>query len=306
MAEKQVQPFIPYQTITVRDCFRIPACLFRSGILSLGELILWASLANFALFDGNCYPTINALVEDTNLSERSVNRHKKALIKKGFLRIRSRSTTNTSRRSNSYELLQHQVFDPVVKNQPNSAQLAQPQCQTGTFTSANLASKKEERKSKKETTTTRRTSENPAVFAASEPGGCGFSLSEKQSHYIQLQVEFTAAHGDLRKPPRRLEKTLVRLATEGKLDMSDYSDLVKWKSAQAAPRQNEACFTLPDKAALHAGIEAVDREARKWLASLPHTHPANSETKPSLMSEGVWIRSQYQKYHQSEGIKDVA
>lgn len=309
MAEKQAistPSFIPYNAIKARYCHRIPSCLFRSGKLTPPELLLWVSLANFALFDGVCCPKIETLAEDTGLSIRSVNRHLASLIKKGFLRVVPRSKCKSSHRSNSYELLQHPVFDSVVKAQPNDDKLAQTECQSGTSTNANLAPKREKEKERKTTTTTRESCESPVEIAVSGNGGRGFSLSSEELHYIQLQVEFTAAHGDLRKPPRRLEKTLMRLAAAGKLDMSDFEDLKKWEAAQGATHSSAVLPRLPDKEALHVEVAAKNREALKWWNSLNPTHPAKCDVKPSRMPEDLWIRSQYQKYTQSEEMKNVA
>jgi DNA-binding transcriptional ArsR family regulator len=308
MAEEQepITPsFIPYKAVLVRDCIRIPKRLLRSGKLSTGEAVLWGILSDYALFDGDCYPTIEELAKATKLSERSVNRHITALIQKGFLRIKPRSKSTRSRRSNSYELLQHPVFDPVVKTQPNSANSAQIECQSGTSTSANLASKREENKDKKTTTTTRESKVNAARQDDLKKGGCGFSLSDEELHYIQLQVEYTAANGELRRPASRLERALKRKAAAGELDRSDYPDLKRWKSAQSAPHIAVERPVLRDKEALLGKVAAKNQEACKWWNALEASHPARCDEKPSLMAEGFWIRNQFQKYTQSEEMKHV-
>ncbi|WP_316901216.1 helix-turn-helix domain-containing protein [Pseudodesulfovibrio indicus] len=303
MAERQTfaaPSFIPYKAIEARHCARIPICLFRSGILSPGELILWASFANFALFDGECFPTIKALCKDTRLSKRSVNRHINTLIEKGFLRIISRSKSTSSHRSNSYELIQHPVFDPVVKTQPNSAILAQAECQNDTSSSVNLTSKRENIKNQKKTTTSWIECENKQSSNGKSEGGRGSSLSAEEQHYIELQVEFTEAQGRLRTTKRALEKRLIQMAEDRELDTSDYGELRAWKSSQFATSQFVVPNVRQNKEELHAQVEERNRLARNWWDSLESDHPAKLTDKPRLRDESNWIRHQFEKFTQQK------
>lgn len=321
--EKQVQPFKEGQRFNPYGIFKgiyIPDCIAKTKLLTPVEKLVWGRLCKHAGGDGLCYPSFTKIAGALGISRSGAIKSVASLVSKGFLEKHSQAGTSFEgprKRTNRYTFIWHpclndglkftgQLSESVNEKSSPSGGLSEPSLVYRVDSSSSQSRLKEIHKENQEKTTTTTMPVEGGLSPLEASGGCGSSLSDEQLRYIQLQVEYTAAHGDLRKPPRRLERALMRLAEAGKLDMSDFEDLKKWKVAQATPRSRSGSPTVPDKEALLAEVAAKNREALQWLNSLAPTHPAKCDKRPSNMPKDLWIRHQYQKYTQSEEMNNVA
>lgn len=59
--------------------------------LPTNEKFLLVMMANYADANGRCWPSVQTLTDDTGMSRRSVQRAIKELVKRGFVKVETRT-----------------------------------------------------------------------------------------------------------------------------------------------------------------------------------------------------------------------
>lgn len=81
----------------------ILSLVLSSDLLTPGERLTFAALANYSNADGCCWPAQETIAKSTGSTRETVNRHLKSLEKKGFLEIKHRKDKG-GRTSNLYSI----------------------------------------------------------------------------------------------------------------------------------------------------------------------------------------------------------
>lgn len=247
----------------------IPNCIMRYPGLSPMAKLTWARLQQFAGANGDCFPSYTTIGEELGISRRHAERAVKELVDKGFIRRISPSPRERgAKKTTRYEFLWHSCFATATLRNTRDESVHSGNSDLGTDLSptsdesvpstrdgsvaclgTDPSHKDNHLKQQREDNDYNNPEDLPGEVPQSYESGRGRrdSLSEKsekqpstqtlspeQEKYIALKVAYQEANEGFRKGKGAFRASLLRLAKQGELDMSDIDDLKEWKEREEA------------------------------------------------------------------------
>lgn len=311
--------FNPYKHFALggnHDVISIPMCLSRYKGLSDRAKSCWARLAMYCGENGICNPSYKTLGEEIAVERRQAVNLVNELINKGFLRRAKESGSRTTHflflwhpvfetekpaasspkwardcpdRSGSGQSFAHEfapdgaISCPEVKvgNRP-VPKMSEPAQVTG-FSGSDSDHEPNCRqpnahklriKNKEEKTTTTCRGCAPSQERANP------KIPPEVEHYIELNTEWTKAHGQIKTDEKRYRRALWRFAAQGKLDMSDWAELEAWA------KEREAALAAAKRESERAQ-ERIQDETQNLLQKQNQDRARYREAILQLEQEGV-------------------